>query len=584
MNRLLSIIEKNLRLLIRSKSSALIVILGPLILIFLVGIAFDNTQAYQVTIGVYSPSYNELSNSFIESLRQKQFRIEEFKNEDACVEAIKEGNVHTCMIFPEGLQIAKEGYNQITFYIDYSRINLVWSILDTVSGQVQNRSNQLSLNLTNTVLSALVQVREKAIDTKPILIDSTTKNTETKIAVYDISKNLAALDLAMNPADFKTNQIKTLSQDVQNQVKDLLTNSRTHFTSLNTSLNDAITLVRDSDNITVEDKDDITVKLYAASNSTKRLNDLIAGQDSSVTDKSDEIGTVVTELQTKISQVKTKLDKASSFRDQATKNITSVNSLLTDALNNLVVIQKNMNFIESTVDSIEVKDAGHIIAPITTQIKPVINQKTHLNYLFPSLIILVVMFICILLSSVLVIMEKNSKAYFRNFLTPTPDVLFVVATYLTTMILLAVQLIIILGTTALFFKTQIFSHIWISVVVLFLIGTTFSLIGMWIGYLFNSEETATLASILIGTLFLLISNLVLPMESMPDYIRTVARFNPYVLAEDLLRKIMLLGANIQSVNINLYLLLGYSVVIFFIIYLMQKMSKKRLLRVLFKMK
>ena len=65
---LLVLVQKNLKLLVRARASALIVILGPLLVIFLAGLAFDNTNLYAVRIGTYSPSYNDLSNSFIEKL------------------------------------------------------------------------------------------------------------------------------------------------------------------------------------------------------------------------------------------------------------------------------------------------------------------------------------------------------------------------------------------------------------------------------------------------------------------------------------------------------------------------------------
>ena len=60
---LLKIIQKNLKLLIRSKSSALIIILGPLLVIFLVGIAFGNISKYSLNIGTYTESYTDITNS-----------------------------------------------------------------------------------------------------------------------------------------------------------------------------------------------------------------------------------------------------------------------------------------------------------------------------------------------------------------------------------------------------------------------------------------------------------------------------------------------------------------------------------------
>jgi hypothetical protein len=56
---MLWVIWKNLKILFRSKTSALIVIFGPLLVVYLVGIAFDNSNSYRVNIGVFSEGYND---------------------------------------------------------------------------------------------------------------------------------------------------------------------------------------------------------------------------------------------------------------------------------------------------------------------------------------------------------------------------------------------------------------------------------------------------------------------------------------------------------------------------------------------
>ena len=92
MHALFKIIQKNFKLLIRSKSSALIIILGPLLVIFLVGIAFGNISKYSLNIGTYAESYTDITNSFVEKLKEKEFRVQKMATEEECVEQIKLGN------------------------------------------------------------------------------------------------------------------------------------------------------------------------------------------------------------------------------------------------------------------------------------------------------------------------------------------------------------------------------------------------------------------------------------------------------------------------------------------------------------
>ena len=133
---LTKIIKKNFKLLIRSKSSALIIILGPLLVIFLVGVAFDNMNQFSLDIGTYSEGYSDLTNSFISKMEAKEYNVNKIKTKEECIELVKQGRQNTCIVFPRDMTIESETTNEIEFHVDNSKINLVWMILDTLSGEV----------------------------------------------------------------------------------------------------------------------------------------------------------------------------------------------------------------------------------------------------------------------------------------------------------------------------------------------------------------------------------------------------------------------------------------------------------------
>ena len=138
------LIKKNIKLLLRARASVLIIILGPLLLIFLAGLAFDNTNMYAVKVGTYSDKYNTLSDSFIERLLQAQFQVTRYKNAPECVDAIKEGRIHTCLVFSPQFTLNKNANNEITFHVDYSKLNLVWTLLSVMTQQIAGRSREIS--------------------------------------------------------------------------------------------------------------------------------------------------------------------------------------------------------------------------------------------------------------------------------------------------------------------------------------------------------------------------------------------------------------------------------------------------------
>ena len=72
---LLTLILKNFRLLIRSRTSALIILLGPLLIIFLIGTAFNTTGLHNIRIATYADTYNEISEGLIDDLEKNDFFV-----------------------------------------------------------------------------------------------------------------------------------------------------------------------------------------------------------------------------------------------------------------------------------------------------------------------------------------------------------------------------------------------------------------------------------------------------------------------------------------------------------------------------
>ena len=62
--KLYYMIVKNLHLLIRSKFSGLIYILGPLLIIFLVALSFNTSTLYDLNIAVYSDAYSNATMAY----------------------------------------------------------------------------------------------------------------------------------------------------------------------------------------------------------------------------------------------------------------------------------------------------------------------------------------------------------------------------------------------------------------------------------------------------------------------------------------------------------------------------------------
>lgn len=541
---LLVLVQKNLKLLVRARASALVVILGPLLVIFLAGLAFDNTNLYSVRVGTFSESYNDLSNSFIDQLAEKQFKITRYPAEEACVGSIRRGESHTCIIFAPDFTIGKNGSNEIKFSVDYSQINLVWTILNVMTESISSRSLELSRNLTAVLLHALDVTQGALTERRQNLIGLTTQNDEIGQRVANIQAELLELELSLDPGELGIGDLTSSKTIVKHWVDNSLALGHDALSAANGFINALDSLVSGPD---------ISASLQSTMEEISAVTSRLETTESLVQQEYTELSSQIDSIAGKLTQTKAQIDNAASVHVFTLDELNIINELLDRALLNVLTVQKSVNEIERVIKSVEITDADAIVQPVKTTITPVVSEQSYLNYLFPSLIALVILFTALLLAPTLILFERKSPAFFRNFMTPTSDIVFLGSTFVTTAFLLILQLTIILAIASIFF-TQILSAFLYTAIVLVLFISLCTFLGMTIGYVFNTEETAMFASISVGSLFLFISDIIIPLESMPATIMSVAQFNPAVIASDLLRRTMLFNATFSEIGSSLFAL------------------------------
>ena len=275
------------------------------------------------------------------------------------------------------------------------------------------------------------------------------------------------------------------------------------------------------------------------------------------------------ELAEKLKEVKEAVDKSLA-------NIQTINDKLTQNSDSISVVSSTVDSVISVVSGLSVSEAADISTPIKTKIEPITTKEEHIGYLFPTLLILVIMFISILLASSQLINEKTTFAYFRNFITPTSGFSFFIANFFSNWIVALFEVFIIIGFSAFLFKENYFSTAFFSLLVLAIGSVVFILLGMIIGYMFRTSETANLAAISISSIMLFFSNTILPLETLPVYIKSVVIFNPFVVIESMLKKVILYNSNLGDQGWNFMILVGYVMLFGLIAYLASEATKRRI--------
>ena len=550
--KIFSIIKKNFKILLRNKSSALIVLLGPLLIILIVGLAFSNLGSdYALKIGVYSSEYSNATDNFITSL-EESYEINKLNDNESCINSVIKGDNNACLIFPANIQLEDETQDEIQLYIDQSRINLVDAIVNRISSILGVSSESTSKDLTTSLLTAITLTKNEIeqdllkginIKQKTDSLISDTSSISSQVNSMDLtmgSVNIGDIDSEVDTLYSRANSIKTEALDAIDKALDILIEEDYNITSLYyRSLNSSYATIESS-----------------AINSS--YNTIISSLDSA-TEEIEDLEDKLSSAQTKQSDTVTKLGNVKT-------NLESVKSDISD-------LKSSLEKIKDSISAIKVMNAENIINPITTTINPVATTSKKGSFLLPYLVVLVIMFIGIMLSGTSIVIDKTSPAAFRTFTSPTKDSTYLFSYYLTNIIILLVQIGIIGGLAFLFMKFDFTGNIFVSALIIILASSFFILIGMGFGYLLKSQEAVTIASLSLSAILLFVSNLIIPLETTPLIIQKIAAYNPYVLLSEALKKSMIFNVKLLEIIRELGLILIYILVVIVLIFIIQKLSK-----------
>lgn len=547
--KFLKTVLKNFKVLFRLKTSLLAIIFGPLLVIFLIGFAFNSPSTIQISVGYHAPDNSTLTLDFIDTMEENGYLLKSFPDNQSCTRELEHGLIHTCIVFPANFTIEKDKVNMITFFVDKSRVNLVYNVIEGVSEQIGIKSEELSKSLTEKLTSTLTSTGTVIDSNIGSLIKIKKDVASSSTDAQDIRDDLSAIDLDSDlveiDADEEIDSVEYTVASILDQVRDA-----EEFAATNLS-NSAVDEIFDDlvdDIIDLQNESDHALdELRAAISSASASLDEVAGKLDTAKEKTASSKDSINKLQDKLQSIASDIDDVKVSLESASRDISTI----------------------------EITSSDQIVNPITTRIETVSSESNQLMILFPYVLMLIIMFVGLMLSSTLVVVEKKSRASFRVFTTPTRDEYFILTTFITAFIIVAVQLAIILGAVSYFLIDVFTANLGLNILLIALASSIFIMLGMAIGYLMNSQQGSNMFSISIGAIFLFISNMVLPIETVAPYLQKIAQFNPYVLASEMFRKSILFGITFGDVLFELLTLLAYSVIVFLLIIASQKFSKMK---------
>jgi ABC-2 type transport system permease protein len=225
---------------------------------------------------------------------------------------------------------------------------------------------------------------------------------------------------------------------------------------------------------------------------------------------------------------------------------------------------------------VRVRDSALIASPIKTEVKYLNVDSTNSLFVLPTFFALMVLFGSVLLSGIIALREKSNRAYFRNFVTPTWNFTFIMGMFVTALIALVVQMIVLYLGLTLFTDIQISGYLWNISLAMLVGASVFVFMGLMMGHLFKSNEMAILVSISVAFFLVFFSDTFLPIEAMTGSIRGLVEYNPFAVLSSILKKMVIFDASVFSVAWEIFVLVLFALVFLFLTFLARMYSKRRL--------
>ncbi len=554
-----SILHKDFKLLLRSKSSAFTVFIGPILIIALILFAFSSSEEISFSIGIVDIDAADASTQeFLSGLETEGYMLVQYTLLESCVEDMKSSKVNLCLDFPtEGIVVEEidpvtnetitNSKKQITFYVDQSRINVVESIILSVGANIKGKSEEMADEKTGDILTQIAQkitAIKTAQETSSSLVESTLDNDATAIKasansiVSDVNDVIDDLDSATDDASDSESEIEAIDDEFSALIDDL--------------------------DILMAELDDMSLNGTAET----AYDDIDTQLDGSIEDNIEDLNNLIDSLNDDINSASNSLEDVDSSTSAILSKINSVEIVISE-------LTEQLDTIDSEAISIAALTGQSFENEYEININEIVSSSDKSLFMFPYYLVLLILFVGMMLASTLVVIERQSMAFFRNYTSPTSYLMHLVARFTANASILAIQVGVVLCAVYFYLNIPIFENYKVTLVILFLTISLFVFLGYLMGYIFKTQEGITIAFISFGAICAFLSNLILPIETFSYTIRSVLMYNPYMLCSELLKKSIVFNSGFVALGPELMTLIGYLIFVIILVLIFQKLSLSR---------
>lgn len=550
-----SVFKKNLHILFNSKLSFLILLIGPIFLAFIAGAALQDNSLTNIQVGVYPHEYSEsydsfegtkfdesdgFYNEFVSGLQADSFIVNREYSLYECRRKVIASEYSACIEVvrsepPDLFEVDVRGntYNyELIVHADASRSpRITGEVLARIQKVVDSQVQRAISEKINEARGELQDVISRLEDARGEIQQSIQRLDQLESQINTLESNVQTLDSSLTRAQSEVNSFINDINSLRNYIYSVRTDDY-YWDYIISNLNDLQTNAYDLQR-EISDLDNRYTNTFTYNNFFSSSRQTIQSARSELRSIDEDIEMILSEWNRINKEDLQNLVNPVTFSYQQISSLFSPDDV----------------FLQP--EKVSFQDFNE------NQSSDIYSNLKFFDYFFSSLIMFFIIFASMLLSTVATVRERASNSYVRNVASKRKGLSFVFGDFVSLVVMVFVQVIAISLVSGFFVSFQIYSYL--PFVLLYSIPAIclFVLLGIAMGYIFGSQESAVIATISIALLFIIFMPFVTPVESLPPIVSTLVSLAPSVVLESKIRLLTLFG---------LYPRFGFFDIISFILY------------------
>lgn len=211
---------------------------------------------------------------------------------------------------------------------------------------------------------------------------------------------------------------------------------------------------------------------------------------------------------------------------------------------------------------VSITTATAMVTPYAVETKGIVpGEPNYFQFVAPGIIAMVVMMALMTGLPHAISYEKDIGTLDGMLAAPINRLSIILGKVMAQTIRGMIQGFIILLLAVILFGVVIEGNILLVIFLILLTVFSFVGLGILITSFTENEETATMVMMTLMFPMMFLSGVFFPLQQMPWYMQDFAHFLPLTYATTALRKVMVLGADISAVGIEVLILVGFGVVL-----------------------